>query len=159
LPAIGDYLDKFSLLSPYIVTDNDPIAGRVTYESLHSYLKSVSICLDRQSQVMSTMEIVPRQDTIDGKTMGSQATIGLDLLNMPVMPKYGNSLYLIVVKFKRPPPVQYHVCYDIGLTGESGYMTQLSKELIVMDYKGKNGAGLPRSVQITFKNGQVSAQF
>jgi len=154
LPATGDYAHNFRLHSPYLILGAKD-SSTLGVDCVINYIESIAINLNNNTTIIAKVDQVPKVESLAMTqiTPDCQNILPLNFFNLPLLTKYilrGN--YQISIKFKKLPPTEYELVYDIMFTDDHNYDQTLRKEEFTVIYKGN------KAIELTFKNGHVMAK-
>lgn len=154
LPVVGDYSNNFTLLSDYILKGyKDNI---INVDCLCNYIESITLNINNRGLLLSQIDNLPRINTINPLQLNEKSTIKLEFLNLPLLTKCANDTnYLVGIKFKQTPPINYMLSYDVMFVDDPNYSTILNKEYFTISYQSQQSKKTCKNIQLTFDNGQI----
>lgn len=155
LPLIGDYSFNFVLSSNYVLKSYN--GNNITVDYLGNYIEYVSLNINNRETIISCIDSFPKIDTIYSVQQIDKSIIGLEFLNMPILTKCAtNSIYLINIKFRQTPPINYTLSYDVMFTDDLSYSDKLSKEYFTLTYMSQQKQKVSKVTHLVYNKGQVS---
>uniref|UniRef100_A0A6C0BJG6 Uncharacterized protein n=1 Tax=viral metagenome TaxID=1070528 RepID=A0A6C0BJG6_9ZZZZ len=155
LPIVGDYAHNFTLVSNYIL--KGMINNQVQVDCLGNYLDSVNLCLNQRTLSMSQIDHFPMVETLSPYSLNDKSVIKLEFLNIPLLIKCSpETTYLITLKFKQSPPIDYLLAYDVMHVDDPHYADKLQKEKFAVTYVSQQTSRTVKTAQYIFERGHVT---
>jgi hypothetical protein len=155
LPVIGDYSHNFTLQSDYILKGYN--GQCINVDCLSNYLDTVTLNLHNRSKVVSHIDTFQITDKLPTLTTKDKSVIKLDFLNLPILTKcIDESTFLVNIKFKQVPPINYFLTYDVMFTDDPTYVDMLNKEQFRIYYMSQQSQKTVRQVVLAYDKGKVT---
>jgi len=155
LPLLGDYSHNFVICSDYVLKGfKDHI---LAVDSLSNYIDSITLNLNNRSTVLSCIDQLPIIETLNTISLSEQLLIKLNFLNLPILTKcVTGSDFMIVIKFKQTPPINYVLSYDLSFVADENYAEILSRECFAIRYMSHQSHDRFKLIQLIYNKGHVS---
>jgi len=155
LPIVGDYCHNFVLKSNYVIKGY--IDPTIMVDYLGNYIESITLSLNSRTVLLSTIDSPQRIDSIHPQNLNIAPLIKLDFLNLPLLVKcVPDSNFLITVKFKQTPPMEYRLSYDLMLTDNLLYSDALQKEYFIITYSSQQINKTCKPIQLSYNKGKLT---
>lgn len=152
LPIVGDYSHNFALSSDYILKGINQSV--INVDSLCNYIDSITLNLNNRVTILSCIDNLPRIDEIT--SFVDQPIIKLEFLNLPLLTKCGFDMtYMIIVKFKQAPPINYCLTYDLMFVDDLHYSDFLNHEYFSIVYMSQQPQKTCKSVELICDKGKI----
>lgn len=158
LPIIGDYAHGFILNSSYVFKSGN--SSTINVNCISNYIDTITLNISNHSSVISRIDNFDKIESLTPQQLCSNPchSIKLDFLNLPLLIECPQELnYQIAIKFNQPPPVKYEIVYDVMITDDKNYSETLRKETFSVIYQSKNGNNPRKKLELSFKQGKVTA--
>jgi hypothetical protein len=120
-----------------------------------NYIDYVTLNLNNRTSVIGQVDQIPKIESLSSFT--GIPIIKLDFLNLPLMSACVNdSNYLIVIKFKQTPPINYILSYDVMLTNDPNYSIDLQKEYFSISYISCQPLRTAKPIQLIINKGVIT---
>jgi hypothetical protein len=155
LPIVGDYCHNFVLKSNYLIKGyNDP---SIQVDYLGNYIDSITLSLNSRTVPISTIDQLQRIDSITPQNLNTIPLIKLDFLNLPLLVKcVPDANFLITIKFKQTPPLEYRLSYDIMMTENILYSDALQKDYFIITYNSQQPNKISKPIQLAYNKGKLT---
>jgi hypothetical protein len=155
LPIIGDYAHNFMITSNHILK----CAGSsiITVDSLNNYIDSFTLCINNRTNILSCVDDVPKIETLNSYSINVQPIIRLDFLNLPLLTKCAvDANFMICIKFKQIPPINYTLSYDVMFVDDNNYGDLLSKEYFSIRYISQQSRHNCKPIDVIYDRGKIT---
>lgn len=155
LPVGGDYAHNFAIKSDYIIKGCRDQTLLVDY--IGNYIENITLSLNNRTVVVSHVDGVQKIESISAYSLNDKPVVRLDFLNLPLLTKYASETnFIITVKFKQTPPIDYYLSYDIMLTDDASYADSLQHEYFIISYMAQQPMRTSKMVQLSHDRGKVA---
>jgi hypothetical protein len=154
LPIVGDYSHNFVLQSDYILKGYN--GQFISVDCLGNYLDTVTLNLHNRSKTLSHIDAFQTTDKLSTLTSKDKSVIKLDFLNLPILTKCTDEgTFLINIKFKQVPPINYFLAYDVMFTDDPNYVDMVNREQFRIYYMSQQSQKTARQVVLAYDKGKV----
>jgi hypothetical protein len=152
LPLVGDYSRNFMLLSDYILKGCNQ--SMINVDCLSNYIDSVTLSLNNRLNVVSYIDNFPRIETLT--SFNDKLLIKLEFLNLPLLTKCcTDSFYMVTIKFKQTPPINYHLSYEVMFVNDPTYSEKLSHESFMIIYVTQQTQRTTKTIELICDKGKL----
>lgn len=155
LPLVGDYSNNFLLMSNYILKPQD-YTNTLSVDCINNYIECISLCINNREAVISLIDNFAPIDLINNLQQFDKVIIPLKFLNLPLFTKCcTNSSFLINIKFRQIPPINYILSYDVMFVDDIQYSHELSQHYFIVTYTSQQKKNTHKTTQLGYNKGCV----
>jgi len=155
LPVAGDYVHNFVLKSDYIIKgyQNQILA----VDCIGNYIDNVILSLNNRSTILSHIDNIQKIDSLlSPYVVNDKPIVKLDFLSLPLLVKCASETnFLITIKFKQNPPIDYYLAYDAMFTDDASYSDRLQNEYFTVTCVSQQSLKTSKSIQLTYDHSRV----
>ncbi len=152
LPLMGDYAINFGIESELIFKGSKGNKSQI--DCITNYIDTVSLVINNNNACITKKNGFQMVTEVNNDYLisGGKCTMDLDLIDIPLLIKCAeNSSFIITIKFKSPPPINYRILYDLHFTNDGSYYKSLQSEKFTMLYNKYGGR-----VAVKYNNSSAS---